>query len=714
MHPTLLKLGFLGINWFGKDNVGSDQVVKFLQTHEKVLVYENWIENVFSGFKWGVVKWLYHIDQDIFKLIPKAFDVKQLFKDAGVTGIKSELLTGGLITALLALSVIWFAIKKMFFPNESAELKEAITHLVISIVLITCTGTLVNKALELSEGVFNGAVQTSEGSLPFKLIKDNTLDLFELAKDGWTTKNIVTAEPNGKQKVTNDENSLSEKTFDTTDMNFIITPDVIDDIQDSDDLSKNVKKTLKDNLIYRLDHNESNDAVARKIDDGSPLNDIFMPGYSRFVAPGYVLIIGLISLGIASFFILYTIIDTILQLVIASILANLVYATDIETGQRTKAVVTDLINSAAVIGFTGVEYDFYAIGLTWSSKNITNPILNVMMLIALTMVLIMGSNAVLKYFNVDTAIKNNGNGLFKAAMAGNMAAHGAAGAANVAKEVGGTALHAAGNTANVARQALSGLRNSIDNHTSGPNMNPDQTSGGLGLGQMIAQKGRDLANKYDNSNLAQKTGTSFDQGAQNADSSSASENSSKEQSESTNDQQNDTKNKQNTQDSDNDSENKGNIGDLNVDSPSDDNEDSQTGNNNNPTINDFNENNNQNQNDNLNNPNANVDNDSQTTEVEDNVPSGEQKVSDLNDNKATNANSDQAKSDEIDKPKISDTNLSDDDPSNTKPDLNSDLSSNDKINDKVNHSDEANMNKIKQSFDNIRKQNEDNSKEQDS
>ncbi|MFC0290616.1 pLS20_p028 family conjugation system transmembrane protein [Bombilactobacillus bombi] len=478
----LYTLGFSlpGINWWGKDTGGPD-VVKFLQDHESVLVYQDWLGSFFASIKWSIIKLLYHLDNSVFKLVPKAFDVRKIFSDAGFTGLKTDLLSGGLIAALLTITVIWFFVKKTVMPNDTAGLKSAFTHLIVAVALIVSTGTIVDKALDLSQGVFNAAVQSDEGSLPFKIVKDNTLDVFELAKNGWRTTNIVESSPDGNTKVTHNENKLDEKTFDTTDMTNVINKDTIDNISDDNDDSKRVKDTLKKNLLYRLDHTADNEAVAAKIDNGNPINDLYMPGYARFVAPAHIIIIGLISLGIACFFVLYTIVKIILQLAIGSILANLVYATDIESGQRTKAVVVDLMNTAAVIGFTGIEFYFYSIFLSWIPKNINNPILYVMALIAITMVLIFGSNAVLRYFNVDTAMKNNGSGLFKAAVGANMAAHAAKTGLSAVGNVGGKVVGG-------ARQGLNRIRGeeSSDSPAAGDDSGNSEQKPNVGLGTRMA------------------------------------------------------------------------------------------------------------------------------------------------------------------------------------------------------------------------------------
>ncbi|MBA1392440.1 hypothetical protein EQ500_00765 [Lactobacillus sp. XV13L] len=501
----LYTLGFSlpGLSWWGEET-GSPEVVKFLQDHESVLVYQDWLGSFFASIKWAIIKWLYHLDHYVYNLIPKAFDVRKIFSDAGFTSLKADLLSGGLIGALLVITVTWFFIKKTIMPNDTVGLKNAFTHLIVAAALIVSTGTIVNKALDLTQGVFNNAVRTDEGSLPFKLIKDNTLDVFELAKNGWRTTNIVESSPDGDTKITHNENSLDEKTFDTTDMTNVINKDTIDNLSDKDEDSKRAKETMKKNLLFRLDHTADNEPVAAKIDNGNPVNDLYMPGYARFVAPAHIIIIGLISLGIALFFVLYTILKTILQLAIGSVLANLVYATDIESGQRTKAVVVDLMNSAAVIGFTGVEFYFYSIFLSFIPKNINNPILYIMALIAITMVLIFGSNAVLRYFNVDTALKNNGSGLFKAAVGTNMAAHAAKTGTSAAVDLGGKAGH-------LVRRGLNSLRSEVPSSedTSSTSESPEAVeepkTGGLGTRLAAAMGLGRLANMFHSSSQNDNT-----------------------------------------------------------------------------------------------------------------------------------------------------------------------------------------------------------------
>ncbi|MFP7474274.1 hypothetical protein SFC55_25145 [Niallia taxi] len=143
------------------------------------------------------------------------------------------------------------------------------------------------------------------------------------------------------------------------------------------------------------------------------------------------MIVGLTDLAVAYFFTIFIFATTIIEIGIKRIVALFVFATDLESGQRTKQVVMDICNAFMLIGFTGLMFRFYTIFLTFLGSSDVNIFIYLVAIVSATFILIKGSNTIMKYFGIDVGLKDG-----FAQMAGALGV--AAGAASLAKKAGGS------------------------------------------------------------------------------------------------------------------------------------------------------------------------------------------------------------------------------------------------------------------------------------
>ncbi|PFR68133.1 hypothetical protein COK29_26475, partial [Bacillus cereus] len=88
------------------------------------------------------------------------------------------------------------------------------------------------------------------------------------------------------------------------------------------------------------------------------------------------------------------------------VIAPLVFMTDIESGQKTKMVVMDICKGFGLIAFTGISMRVYIILVTYVGNADISSVLYVMCMIALTILLVKGSESILRYFGVDVGLKD--------------------------------------------------------------------------------------------------------------------------------------------------------------------------------------------------------------------------------------------------------------------------------------------------------------------
>ncbi|ASN13603.1 pLS20_p028 family conjugation system transmembrane protein [Latilactobacillus curvatus] len=399
----------VGSFWFGKDDADAffKASLKFLNKNQAVLHYQDILGAAFSWIKWAIIKGLYNLTNTIFGLVSKAFDMKGLLKDAGLSNVNATFISGGLAVSLITLSLVWFGVKKIVMPEAAASTKKVMTNLIVSVALITGIGNFINTGLDLSQSVFTAAVNPDKQSLPMTVIKNNTADLTLLIDSNFK----------GKNDQLNGTNNLTEDNFKKTDLTTNINKDKLKEFRD-DNKVKETDQVPVNFLKYKLDTDQNGKDVASDFTNSKWYNFMekaYKPGYARFSTNTVVIMISLIALAVAALFMIYTIPSVIIQLAVARIVSVFVFATDLENGQKTKEVMLDISKSIMVIACTGIEFFVYTTILTFAGNTNLNPWIFAMAIVAGTVMLLVGSNAFLKYFGVDTAIHNNGNGLLKAA-----------------------------------------------------------------------------------------------------------------------------------------------------------------------------------------------------------------------------------------------------------------------------------------------------------
>lgn len=399
-----------GSFWFGKNDAKEffKASLKFLNKNQAVLHYQDILGAAFSWMKWAIIKGLYNLTDTIFGLVSKAFDMKGLLKDAGLSNVNATFISGGLAVSLITLSLVWFGVKKIVMPEAAASTKKVMINLIVSVALITGIGNFINTGLDLSQSVFTAAVNPDKQSLPMTVIKNNTADLTLLIDSNFK----------GKNGQLNGTNNLTEDNFKKTDLTTNINADKLKEFRDDNGIKEETEQVPVNFLKYKLDTDQNGKDVASDFTKSKWYNFMekaYKPGYARFSTNTAVIMISLIALAVAALFMIYTIPSVIIQLAVARIVSVFVFATDLENGQKTKEVMLDISKSIMVIACTGIEFFVYTTILTFAGNTNLNPWIFAMAIVAGTIMLLVGSNAFLKYFGVDTAIHNNGNGLLKAA-----------------------------------------------------------------------------------------------------------------------------------------------------------------------------------------------------------------------------------------------------------------------------------------------------------
>ncbi|EME3527282.1 pLS20_p028 family conjugation system transmembrane protein [Enterococcus faecium] len=341
---------------------------------------------------WAVVKGMFTVTDSIQNMIPDVLDLFNFIESTGLNNVYQSVMNT-IVVGLMILSLM-FVGYKMITGKGTIDLKSVAMNIVMSVALILLMPTMISSGIQFSKIFYNDAttITNSDDGVAWSLIKQGVTDLAYINK---------TDQYSSIDK-TEDRNKLTRKNFQQTDLTQVLTNKVIDKLEK--------ENPAADNLRYELGENSNNEFVATKFSDNflSTFSDSLKSGYYRYQANLWGISIGLTALAIAYVFSAFVIITAILELAFKRVLGVLVFATDIETGQRSKVVLSDILQCYLTVGFQGFGLSMFAMFINFlnSGQGIsTNIFIKTIAYICAVFVLIKGSGTVMRYFGVDIGLK---------------------------------------------------------------------------------------------------------------------------------------------------------------------------------------------------------------------------------------------------------------------------------------------------------------------
>ncbi|EEV33771.1 conserved hypothetical protein [Enterococcus gallinarum EG2] len=341
---------------------------------------------------WAVVKGMFTVTDSIQNMIPDVLDLFNFIESTGLNNVYQSVMNT-IVVGLMILSLM-FVGYKMITGKGTIDLKSVAMNIVMSVALILLMPTMISSGIQFSKIFYNDAttITNSDDGVAWSLIKQGVTDLAYINK---------TDQYSSIDK-TEDRNKLTRKNFQQTDLTQVLTDKVIDKLEK--------ENPAADNLRYELVENSNNEFVATKFSDNflSTFSDSLKSGYYRYQANLWGISIGLTALAIAYVFSAFVIITALLELAFKRVLGVLVFATDIETGQRSKVVLSDILQCYLTVGFQGFGLSMFAMFINFlnSGQGIsTNIFIKTIAYICAVFVLIKGSGTVMRYFGVDIGLK---------------------------------------------------------------------------------------------------------------------------------------------------------------------------------------------------------------------------------------------------------------------------------------------------------------------
>ena len=376
------------------------EVLKFLTKYQDYLQFTKggFGSIVVQSLSWGLIRGAYFVCKSAENLVPQSLSLFS-FVESSSLGVVYQSVLNTVVVGLMILSLM-FVGYKMITGKGTVDLKSVGMNVVMSIALILLMPTLIGSTEKLSgimfaKTLYNDAtsINNQDGGVAWSLIEDGVTDLVYINKNDAYDR----LGKDGVQK-----NALKEKNFFSYDFSEVITVDTAKDLEDDN------KKA--EYLQSRLTPDGEGNMQAVKIDDGwmSMFSDSFKGGYYRFTKNTFALTLGLLSLAVAYVFSIFIIVTAILELAFKRVLGVLVFATDIETGQRSKVVLSDILQCYLTVGFQGFGLSMFAMFVSYlgtGGGSSVNPFIKAVAYVCAVFVLIKGSGTVMRYFGVDIGLK---------------------------------------------------------------------------------------------------------------------------------------------------------------------------------------------------------------------------------------------------------------------------------------------------------------------
>ena len=363
-------------------------------------LYQNYLKkyngNFYSQFGmwigWSVIKSMFAVVDGIQNMIPEVLDLFRFVESTGLNKVYQAVLST-IVVGLMILSLVIIGYK-MITGKGTVDLKSVGMNVVMSISLILLMPTLIHSGIEFSKTFYNDTttITNSDEGVAWSLIEQGVTDLAYINK----------TDQYSMIDKTNDRNNLTKENFWKTDLTQVLTDNVLDKMEK--------ENPIADNLRYELVENSDNEFVATKFSDNflSTFVEGIKSGYYRYQANLWGISFGLIALAVAYVFSAFIIITAILELAFKRVLGVLVFATDLETGQRSKQVLSDILQCYLTVGFQGFGLSMFAMFVNYlgtGSGSSVNPFIKAVAYVCAVIVLIKGSGTVMRYFGVDIGLK---------------------------------------------------------------------------------------------------------------------------------------------------------------------------------------------------------------------------------------------------------------------------------------------------------------------
>lgn len=413
------------------DKDTESKIIKILMEHDQYFKLRTVLSDTLRSATWGLIKGLYLLVYKLEKVLYDSLEMYGFVEFMQEHSIYTKLLSN-LVATLMAGTLSWIGVKMLLNNGEVPQLKSVVLNSFISIILIVGMPFMMSSLQDGVEYVWGVKSDTSQvipddqlqpdkedkstqalfaERVSLQPIQENLIDLYIPFNRNLDIEDFLTGKDSEKSIVTKDEHIK------------LVEPNEFFKIGDYPFETKNMSDVNQALLESTLDTSDDDDGKLSvqllELDKVGWFKGLFggtfESGYYRYSWRTVPILISLLALAFAFFNVIFSIIRIYIEMAFQLIASPVLLATDLETGQKTKKMLHDIMTGFLSIAFEVMAFRIFIAFYSWLDVNRLGIPVYLMAIMAGTTVLISGSKTIMAWFGVDLGLNDGISGISRMA-----------------------------------------------------------------------------------------------------------------------------------------------------------------------------------------------------------------------------------------------------------------------------------------------------------
>ncbi|HDW3055768.1 TPA: hypothetical protein RMI67_003420 [Bacillus cereus] len=361
--------------------MNDEKVLEILKMFNDYLEIGGFINYILRSIGWMIIIGLSYLVDALEGITDKILLVKTLFASEQVQSFVRDFQP--VLYVLFAFSLIYIGYTLIF--NRKTNREQIAVNIFISMGVIVLLSTAMMQADKFTDKAIKAVDLKGSGTTSEKIIKDGLTDVAQFDIGEWKTTKLK--EPNQIPQ----ENIRRIDILEKIDKDFKISKDK--------ELTDDGQKILEKKMSIAPDGKEV------LIDLKNGWFDFWPDKYYRWDWDFWKIAPSLFVIGMTLLFTAIKLGKLCFELAFSYILANLVAPADVATGQKTKHILLNILNSFLIMIMIFISLKLYLIGMNYIHENVDG-IAYVMTLICLSLAVVDGPVICERIFGIDAGLKN--------------------------------------------------------------------------------------------------------------------------------------------------------------------------------------------------------------------------------------------------------------------------------------------------------------------
>lgn len=425
-----------------------EEVVKrILEKFSDFLEITNPISYMLRIIGWSIIKGLAWIVDSLENVTDSILLLKTFYNDTDVEALVDMLLP--LTGTLMGLSFLYTGYLIIF--QKKVEREAIAVNMFLAFAVLALLGEGMDKANQFTDDAIEAIEENQKGSTAEKIVKDNITDVAQFDATGWKTTESEHPNRIPASKI----------------LKINITQSIDKDFDPAGDR----KISREGEIVFdnRLEYDDIGNSKLAKLDNS--WWTAFKEKYYRYHVNWFTVMVTLAITAFTLLTIAIKLAKLFFELTFNYVLATIIAPVDIHSGQKTKQVIQNILNTFLVTIMVFLSMKIYILGTDFIDAKLDD-VAYLIALFAFSLAVIDGPNIVERLFGIDAGLKSSYGALAGAYAGAKGASQGFKGLSSASKS---SALKGIQGVAGVAGMAQ-GLRAKEQGRTQEQGQNGSQGS----------------------------------------------------------------------------------------------------------------------------------------------------------------------------------------------------------------------------------------------